>query len=59
MKSSLVEEAVHELINMLESDHSQREEEEKAEEESSTESKTMDHMDSDGMLAFYFTDQID
>ncbi|KAF7655270.1 hypothetical protein LDENG_00058640 [Lucifuga dentata] len=48
-KSSLVEEAVNELINMLlESDHSQREEEEKAEKESSTDSKTMDHMDSEG-----------
>ncbi|XP_022609362.1 dynein heavy chain 5, axonemal [Seriola dumerili] len=48
-KSSLVEEAANELINMLlEFDHSQREEVERVEEESCTESKTMDHMDSEG-----------
>ncbi|XP_040900387.1 dynein heavy chain 5, axonemal isoform X1 [Toxotes jaculatrix] len=48
-KSSLVEEAANELINMLlEFDHSQREEVERVEEESCTESKTMDHIDSEG-----------
>ncbi|XP_040900388.1 dynein heavy chain 5, axonemal isoform X2 [Toxotes jaculatrix] len=47
-KSSLVEEAANELINMLlEFDHSQREEVERVEEESCTESKTMDHIDSE------------
>ncbi|XP_074540218.1 dynein axonemal heavy chain 5 [Halichoeres trimaculatus] len=48
-KSSLVEEAANELINMLlEFDHSQREVEEKTEEESRAESKTIDHNDSEG-----------
>ncbi|XP_071325116.1 dynein axonemal heavy chain 5 isoform X1 [Trachinotus anak] len=48
-KSSLVEEAANELINMLlEFDHHQKEEVERVEEESCTESKTMDHMDSEG-----------
>ncbi|XP_038567842.1 dynein heavy chain 5, axonemal [Micropterus salmoides] len=48
-KSSLVEEAANELINMLlEFDHSQRDEVEKVEEESCAESKTIDHIDSDG-----------
>lgn len=48
-KSSLVEEAANELINMLlEFDHSQREVEEKTEEESCAESKTIDHNDSEG-----------
>nr|XP_046256822.1 dynein axonemal heavy chain 5 [Scatophagus argus] len=48
-KSSLVEEAANELINMLlEFDHNQREEGEKAEEESCAESKTIDHVDSEG-----------
>ncbi|XP_030605717.1 dynein heavy chain 5, axonemal isoform X1 [Archocentrus centrarchus] len=49
MKSSLVEEAANELINMLlEFDHNQREEVEKFEEESCTGSKTIDHVDSEG-----------
>ncbi|XP_041797657.1 dynein heavy chain 5, axonemal isoform X1 [Chelmon rostratus] len=48
-KSSLVEEAANELINMLlEFDHNQREEVEKVEEESCIESKTVDHIDSEG-----------
>ncbi|XP_076594398.1 dynein axonemal heavy chain 5 isoform X1 [Chaetodon auriga] len=48
-KSSLVEEAANELINMLlEFDHNQREEVEKVEEESCAESKTVDHIDSEG-----------
>ncbi|XP_032373614.1 dynein heavy chain 5, axonemal isoform X2 [Etheostoma spectabile] len=48
-KSSLVEEAANELINMLlEFDHNQREEVEKIAEESCTESKTIDHIDSEG-----------
>uniref|UniRef100_A0A4W6ENQ8 Dynein axonemal heavy chain 5 n=1 Tax=Lates calcarifer TaxID=8187 RepID=A0A4W6ENQ8_LATCA len=48
-KSSLVEEAANELINMLlEFDHNQREEVERVEERSSIESKTMDHIDSEG-----------
>ncbi|KAF1387642.1 hypothetical protein PFLUV_G00082060 [Perca fluviatilis] len=48
-KSSLVEEAANELINMLlEFDHNQREEVEKIEEESCAESKTIDHIDSEG-----------
>ncbi|KAM9353789.1 dynein axonemal heavy chain 5 isoform 2-T2 [Symphorus nematophorus] len=48
-KSSLVEEAANELINMLlEFDHSQREEVEKVEEESCAESKTIDRLDSEG-----------
>ncbi|XP_070823536.1 dynein axonemal heavy chain 5 isoform X2 [Chaetodon trifascialis] len=48
-KSSLVEEAANELINMLlEFDHNQREEVEKVEEESCTESKTVEHIDSEG-----------
>lgn len=52
-KSSLVEEAANELINMLlEFDHSQRDEEEKVEVESSAESKTIDHNDSEGMFTF-------
>ncbi|XP_078108037.1 dynein axonemal heavy chain 5 isoform X3 [Sander vitreus] len=47
-KSSLVEEAANELINMLlEFDHNQREEVEKIEEESCAESKTIDHIDSE------------
>ncbi|KAM9353790.1 dynein axonemal heavy chain 5 isoform 3-T3 [Symphorus nematophorus] len=47
-KSSLVEEAANELINMLlEFDHSQREEVEKVEEESCAESKTIDRLDSE------------
>ncbi|XP_070823540.1 dynein axonemal heavy chain 5 isoform X5 [Chaetodon trifascialis] len=50
-KSSLVEEAANELINMLlEFDHNQREEVEKVEEESCTESKTVEHIDSEGIL---------
>ncbi|XP_072250743.1 dynein axonemal heavy chain 5 isoform X1 [Leuresthes tenuis] len=49
IKSALVEEAANELINMLmEFDHSQKEEEEKVEEESCSESKTIDHLDSEG-----------
>ncbi|KAM9310817.1 dynein axonemal heavy chain 5 [Pholidichthys leucotaenia] len=49
IKSSLVEEAANELINMLlEFDPSQKEEEEKTEEESCTESKTTEHVDSEG-----------
>ncbi|XP_063344566.1 dynein axonemal heavy chain 5 isoform X2 [Pelmatolapia mariae] len=53
MKSSLVEEAANELINMLlEFDHNQREEVEKFEEESCTESKTIDHNDSDDERLF-------
>ncbi|XP_044063801.1 dynein axonemal heavy chain 5 isoform X1 [Siniperca chuatsi] len=48
-KSSLVEEAANELINMLlEFDHNQKEEVEKEEEESCAESKTIDHIDSEG-----------
>ncbi|KAK5862597.1 hypothetical protein PBY51_017975 [Eleginops maclovinus] len=48
-KSSLVEEAANELINMLlEFDHNQKEEVEKVEEESCAESKTIDHLDSEG-----------
>ncbi|XP_070691188.1 dynein axonemal heavy chain 5 [Pempheris klunzingeri] len=48
-KSSLVEEAANELINMLlEFDHNQREEVEKVEDESYAESKTIDHIDSEG-----------
>ncbi|XP_034058618.1 dynein heavy chain 5, axonemal isoform X2 [Gymnodraco acuticeps] len=48
-KSSLVEEAANELINMLlEFDHNQKEELEKVEEESCAESKTIDHLDSEG-----------
>ncbi|XP_030249746.1 dynein heavy chain 5, axonemal isoform X2 [Sparus aurata] len=48
-KSSLVEEAANELINMLlEFDHNQREEVERVEEESCAESKTVDHIDSEG-----------
>ncbi|XP_073341886.1 dynein axonemal heavy chain 5 isoform X4 [Pagrus major] len=47
-KSSLVEEAANELINMLlEFDHNQREEVERVEEESCAESKTVDHIDSE------------
>ncbi|KAM4633147.1 dynein axonemal heavy chain 5 isoform 2-T2 [Polymixia lowei] len=47
-KSSLVEEAANELINMLlEFDHNQRDDE-KVPEDSRTESKTLDHNDSDG-----------
>ncbi|XP_054476942.1 dynein axonemal heavy chain 5 isoform X4 [Anoplopoma fimbria] len=47
-KSSLVEEAANELINMLlEFDHNQKEEVEKIEEESCTESKTIDHIESE------------
>lgn len=52
-KSSLVEEAANELINMLlEFDHNQREDVERGEEESCTESKTVDHVDSEGILTF-------
>ena len=52
-----MEEAANELINMLmEFDHSQKEEEEKVEEESCSESKTIDHLDSEGMLSFSFSD---
>ncbi|KAL6108919.1 dnah5 [Pungitius sinensis] len=48
-KSSLVEEAANELINMLlEFDHNRKEEAEKVEEESGAESKTIDHIDSEG-----------
>ncbi|KAM8735049.1 dynein axonemal heavy chain 5 [Acanthopagrus schlegelii] len=48
-KSSLVEEAANELINMLlEFDHNQREEVERVEEESCTGSKNVDHIDSEG-----------
>ncbi|XP_047189213.1 dynein axonemal heavy chain 5 isoform X3 [Scophthalmus maximus] len=48
-KSSLVEEAANELINMLlEFDHNQREEVEKVEQERCTEGKAADHMDSEG-----------
>ncbi|KAJ0065958.1 hypothetical protein NL108_000216 [Boleophthalmus pectinirostris] len=48
-KSSLVEEATNELINMLmEFDHNQREEAEKTEEESPLENKPVDHIDSEG-----------
>ncbi|TNN79750.1 Dynein heavy chain 5, axonemal [Liparis tanakae] len=48
-KSSLVEEAANELINMLlEFDHNQKEEVEKIEEESCAGSKTIDHIDSEG-----------
>lgn len=52
-KSSLVEEAANELINMLlEFDHNQREEVEKIEEESCAESRTIDQIDSEGILTF-------
>uniref|UniRef100_A0A8C5EBC4 AAA+ ATPase domain-containing protein n=1 Tax=Gouania willdenowi TaxID=441366 RepID=A0A8C5EBC4_GOUWI len=52
MKSSLVEEAANELINMLlEFDPKQKEEVEKVEEHGSTESKTMDHVGSEGIPA--------
>ncbi|XP_026149068.1 dynein heavy chain 5, axonemal isoform X2 [Mastacembelus armatus] len=48
-KSSLVEDAANELINMLlEIDHNQREEAVKVEDESCPESKTTDHVDSEG-----------
>ncbi|XP_041649230.1 dynein heavy chain 5, axonemal [Cheilinus undulatus] len=48
-KSLLVEEAANELINMLlEFDHNQKGEVEKTEEESCAESKTLDHIDSEG-----------
>nr|XP_019946997.1 PREDICTED: dynein heavy chain 5, axonemal [Paralichthys olivaceus] len=48
-KSSLVEEAANDLINMLlEFDHNQSDMMEKVEEESCTESKTTEHMDSEG-----------
>lgn len=58
-KSSLVEEAANELINMLlEFDHNQKEELEKVEEESCAESKTIDHLDSEGILTFSFWDHI-
>lgn len=50
-KSSLVEEAANELINMLlEFEPGQRDEEEKAEVESSVESKAVERNDSEGML---------
>lgn len=46
-----MEEAANELINMLlEFDHSQREDVERGEEESCTESKTMEHVDSEGTV---------
>lgn len=46
-----MEEAVNELINMLlEFDHSHREEVERVEEETSTESKTAEHQEYEGML---------
>ncbi|XP_037533193.1 dynein heavy chain 5, axonemal [Nematolebias whitei] len=49
MKSTLVEEAANELINMLmEFDHSHKEEEGKVEEESNAEKKTMDHLNTEG-----------
>lgn len=55
-----MEEAANELINMLlEFDHNQREEVEKVEEESCIESKTVDHIDSEGMLMFSYWDQIE
>ncbi|XP_060906983.1 dynein axonemal heavy chain 5 [Labrus mixtus] len=48
-KSSLVEEATNELIDMLlDFEHSRRGEVEKTEEESCAESKTIDHIDSEG-----------
>ncbi|XP_067366741.1 dynein axonemal heavy chain 5 isoform X3 [Channa argus] len=48
-KSSLVEEAANELINMLlEFDHKQREEVKKVEEGSCTENKVVDHIDCEG-----------
>lgn len=48
-----MEEAANELINMLlEFDHNQREEVEKVEVESCAESKTIDHIESEGMLIF-------
>ncbi|XP_061572400.1 dynein axonemal heavy chain 5 [Cololabis saira] len=48
MKSSLVEEAANELINMLmDFDHNQKEEEEKLKEESNTQSKTIDNLESE------------
>lgn len=54
-KSSLVEEAANELINMLlEFDHGQRDEEEKAEVESCVESKAAERNDSEGMPASIF-----
>lgn len=46
-----MEEAVNELINMLlEFDHNHREEVERVEEETSTESKTAEHQEYEGML---------
>lgn len=54
-KSSLVEEAANELINMLlEFDHSQRDEEEKAEVENHIDSKAVERNDSEGMSASFF-----
>ncbi|XP_020559538.1 dynein heavy chain 5, axonemal isoform X3 [Oryzias latipes] len=48
-KSMLVEKAANELINMLmEFEDSQKEKEEKNEEESCTDSKTIDHLESEG-----------
>lgn len=53
-----MEEAANELINMLlEFDHNQREGLDKAEEETCTESKTADHMDTEGMLKFSYCGQ--
>lgn len=50
-----MEEAANELINMLlQFDHSRKEEAEKMEEESCAESKTVDHIDSEGTLTFSF-----
>lgn len=54
-KSSLVEEAANELINMLlEFEPGQRDEEEKAEVESSAEGKAVERNDSEGMPASFF-----
>lgn len=50
-----MEEAANELINMLlEFDHNQREDIDKIEEESYAESKTIDQIDSEGILRFSF-----
>ena len=53
-KSSMVEEATNELINMLmEFDHNQSGMVEKVEEESSTEGKSVENMDSEGILTSF------
>lgn len=44
---------------LLEFDHNQKEEVEKVEEESCTESKTVDHIDSEGIPTLSFWDQIE